>query len=150
LRDLPGEPVVVGYAPQLELIQRSALTISHGGLNTALESLAQGVPMVVLPVTYDQPGAGARVERSGLGRPIPVGRLRVRRLRDAVRRVLGNSAYRERAEKLQSSIEADDGLNRAAELIEAAFRKAREPCRPTTVGTLLTSVRPAGTERRAG
>ncbi len=71
LGDLPGDPVVVGYAPQLELVQRSALTISHGGLNTALESLACGVPMVVLPVAYDQPGVGARVEWSGVGRSIP-------------------------------------------------------------------------------
>src|SRR4029077_5741313 len=68
LGDLPGDPVVVGYAPQLELIRRSALTISHGGLNTVLESLAHGVPLVVLPVTYDQPGVGARVEWSGVGR----------------------------------------------------------------------------------
>ena len=121
LGDLPGDPVVVGYAPQLDLIRRSALTISHGGLNTALESLAWGVPMVVLPVAYDQPGVGARVEWSGVGRSIPVGRLTVDRLRDAVRIVLGNPAYRERAGRLQSSIEAADGLNRAADLIEGAF-----------------------------
>jgi UDP:flavonoid glycosyltransferase YjiC (YdhE family) len=121
LGDLPGPPVVVGYAPQLDLIQRSALTISHGGLNTVLESLAWGVPMVVLPVTYDQPGVGARVEWSGVGRSIPVGRLTVDRLRDAVRLVLANPAYRARASRMRSSIEAADGLNRAAELIEEAF-----------------------------
>ena len=121
LGDLPGDPIVVGYAPQLDLIRLSALTISHGGLNTALESLAQGVPMVVLPVAYDQPGVGARVEWSGVGRSIPVGQLTVDRLRDAVRIVLGNSAYRERAGRLQSSIEAADGLNRAADHIEEAF-----------------------------
>ena len=125
LGDLPGDPVVVGYAPQLELIRRSALTISHGGLNTALESLARGVPMVVLPVAYDQPGVGARVEWSGVGRSIPVGRLTVDRLRDAVRTVLGDPAYRERAGRLRSSIEAADGLNRAADLIEAAFGTGR-------------------------
>jgi UDP:flavonoid glycosyltransferase YjiC (YdhE family) len=121
LADLPGDPVVVGYAPQLDLIRQSALTISHGGLNTALESLAQGVPMVVLPVAYDQPGVGARVEWSGVGTSIPVGRLTVDRLHDAVRIVLGNPAYRERAGRLRSSIEAADGLNRAADLIERAF-----------------------------
>jgi MGT family glycosyltransferase len=121
LGDLPGDPVVVGYAPQLDLIRRSVLTISHGGLNTALESLAQGVPMVVLPVAYDQPGVGARVEWSGMGRSIPVGRVTVERLRDAVRLVLGDPAYRERAGRLRSSIEAADGLNRAADLIEGAF-----------------------------
>jgi zeaxanthin glucosyltransferase len=125
LRDLPGDPVVVGYAPQLELIQRAALTISHGGLNTALESLAQGVPMVVLPVAYDQPGVGARVEWSGVGRSIPVGRLTVDRLQDAVYLVLGDPSYRERATRLQASIEAADGLNRAADLIERAFGTGR-------------------------
>jgi UDP:flavonoid glycosyltransferase YjiC (YdhE family) len=121
LRELPGDPIVVGYAPQLELIRRSALTISHGGLNTTLESLERGVPMVVLPVTYDQPGVGARVEWSGVGRSIPVERLTVDRLRDAVRTVLGDPAYRERAGRLRSNIEAADGLNLAADLIEGAF-----------------------------
>jgi UDP:flavonoid glycosyltransferase YjiC (YdhE family) len=121
LGDLPGDPVVVGYAPQLELIRRSALTITHGGLNSALESLTWGVPMVVLPVTYDQPGVGTRVEWSGAGRTIPFGRLTLDRLRDAVRAVLRDPAHRERAGRLRSSIEAADGLNRAADLIEGAF-----------------------------
>jgi MGT family glycosyltransferase len=123
LGDLPGDPIVVGYAPQLDLIRRSALTISHGGLNTALESAAEGVPMVVLPVTYDQPGVGVRVEWAGVGRSIPVGRLTVERLRDAVRTVLDDPAYRARAGRLGASIAAADGLNRAAELIEEAFAK---------------------------
>jgi zeaxanthin glucosyltransferase len=106
LRDLPGDPIVVGYAPQLELVRRAALTISHGGLNTTLESAAQGVPMVVLPVTYDQPGVGARVEWSGVGRSIPVRRLTVDRLRDAIRTVLDNPSYRQRAAQVRASIEA--------------------------------------------
>jgi MGT family glycosyltransferase len=142
LGDLPGNPVVVGYAPQLALIQRSALTISHGGLNTALESLAQGVPMVVLPVAYDQPGVGARVEWSGAGRSIPVGRLTVDRLRDAVRTVLGTPAYRERAGRLQANIEAADGLNRAADLIEGAFGTGGSAV-PSEVGRLAR----AGSDR---
>src|SRR5262249_53146431 len=95
LGDLPGDPIVVGYAPQLELIERSVLTISHGGLNTALESLAHGVPMVVLPVTYDQPGVGARVEWAGVGRSIPIGRLTLDRLRDAVHLVFGHPGLRQ-------------------------------------------------------
>ena len=121
LDDLAGDPVVVGYAPQLELIQRSVLTISHGGLNTALESLAQGVPMVVLPVAYDQPGVGARVEWAGVGRSIPIGKVTVDRLRESVRTVLGNPEYRERAGQLRRSIEIADGLDRAAALIERIF-----------------------------
>jgi UDP:flavonoid glycosyltransferase YjiC (YdhE family) len=56
-----------------------------------------------------------------VGRSIPVGRLTVDRLRDAVRTVLGDPAYRERARRLRSNIEAADGLNQAADLIEGAF-----------------------------
>src|SRR5262249_52728584 len=125
LADLPGDPVVVGYAPQLDLIRHSALTISHGGLNTALESLALGVPMVVLPVTSDQPGGGAGVAWAGVGRSLPVARLTLERLRVAVRPVLDDPDYRVRAELLRSSIEAADGLNCAANLIEAAFGMRR-------------------------
>jgi zeaxanthin glucosyltransferase len=121
LGDLPGDPIVVGYAPQLELIRRSALTISHGGLNTVLESLERGVPLVVLPVANDQPGVGARVEWTGVGRSIPVGRVTAARLRDAVRAVLDEPAYRARAGWLRSSIEFADGLNRAADVIGVAF-----------------------------
>jgi MGT family glycosyltransferase len=129
LGSLPGDAIVVGYAPQLELIRRSALTISHGGLNTVLESLECGVPMVVVPVTNDQPGVGARVEWSGTGRSIPARRLTVGRLRNAVSTVLGDPSYRERAEALRSRIKAADGLNRAADLIEAAF--SLDPARLT-------------------
>jgi MGT family glycosyltransferase len=96
LGKLPGDPVVVGYAPQLDLIRQAALTISHGGLNTVLESLACGVPMVVLPVTYDQSGVGVRVEYAGLGRSIPIARLTLERLRVAVRTVLEHPGYRMR------------------------------------------------------
>jgi UDP:flavonoid glycosyltransferase YjiC (YdhE family) len=77
--------------------------------------------MVVLPVTNDQPGVGARVAWSGAGRSIPVGRLTAGRLSDAVCTVLGDPSYRERAEGLRSQLTAADGLNRAADLIEAAF-----------------------------
>jgi UDP:flavonoid glycosyltransferase YjiC (YdhE family) len=90
--------------------------------------------MVVLPVAYDQPGVGARVEWSGVGRSIPVGRLTVDRLRNAVRAVLDDPAYRERAFALRTSIKAADGLNRAADLIESAFGGGLRPCRPRVVG----------------
>jgi zeaxanthin glucosyltransferase len=133
LQNLPGDPIVVGYAPQLDLIQRSILTISHGGLNTTLESLACGVPMVVLPIAYDQPGVGARVEWSGVGRSIPIGRLTVKRLEDAVHNVLSNPIFRDRAIRLKENIQAADGLNLAADVIETALG-SREKATPRTSG----------------
>jgi zeaxanthin glucosyltransferase len=56
LRPVPSDAIIVRTAPQLQLLKRAALCISHAGMNTTLEALAQGVPMVAIPIGYDQPG----------------------------------------------------------------------------------------------
>jgi zeaxanthin glucosyltransferase len=117
-RDLPGDPIVVPYAPQLALLNRAALAIFHGGLNTALESLAHGVPMIAIPVTFDQPGVGARLVWTGTGRMIPVWDLTTGRLRKEMREVLNNPAYRTKAKLLQRQISAINGVKKAADIVE--------------------------------
>src|SRR5260221_3394134 len=57
----PSNTIMVKRAPQLELLKRASVCITHAGLNTALEALAQGVPQVASPVTSDQPGVSARI-----------------------------------------------------------------------------------------
>ena len=59
LGQIPSNTIVVRAAPQIDLLKRAALSITHAGLNTALEALAQGVPMVAIPVGFDQPGVAA-------------------------------------------------------------------------------------------
>ncbi|MEG3864073.1 glycosyltransferase, partial [Microcoleus sp. herbarium12] len=61
LPKLAGNPIVSGFAPQLELLQKATLTITHAGMNTTLESLRNGVPLVAIPVANDQPGVAARI-----------------------------------------------------------------------------------------
>ncbi len=113
--------ILVSQAPQLELLRQASLCITHGGLNTALEALAQGVPLVAIPVTNDQPGVAARILRSGTGLFVPLSELTVASLRQLVDAVLGAPTYRQRAREMKSGIENLDGLTMAAELIEAAF-----------------------------
>jgi UDP-glucoronosyl and UDP-glucosyl transferase len=45
---LPGDPIVVPYAPQESLLSKASLFLTHAGLNSALESLGHGIPIVVL------------------------------------------------------------------------------------------------------
>ncbi|HUG93453.1 MAG TPA: glycosyltransferase [Planctomycetaceae bacterium] len=118
---LPGSPLVVPYAPQLELLRRAALVITHAGMNTVLESLAQGVPLVAVPITNDQPGVAARVAWSGAGEVVPLRKLSAARLRTAVVRVLSRPSYRQHAERLQAAIERSGGLVRAGEIAELAI-----------------------------
>lgn len=127
---LPGAPIVVPTAPQLALLDRAAIAVTHAGLNTALEALARGVPMVAIPITNDQPGVARRLEWLGLAEVVTPRRLTAARLRHAVTRVLGHPGYRDRARARAAEIAAVDGVARAADIVEEAFRTGR----PVTVG----------------
>jgi zeaxanthin glucosyltransferase len=126
---LPGNCVAVARAPQLELLQRAALCITHAGMNTALESLAAGVPMVAIPVTNDQPAVAARIAHTQTGVVVPFRRINPAELQRAVRQVLGDDRYRDRARQLQTTIQAVNGLERAADIIERSFGAATQPPR---------------------
>jgi MGT family glycosyltransferase len=121
LQGLPGDPLVVGYAPQLELLKKATLTITHAGLNTTLECLTDGVPMVAIPIAFDQLGNAARIAWTGAGEFVPLSRLSVPRLRGAIQRVLTQESYKKNATRLQEAIRRAGGVSRAADIIEQAI-----------------------------
>lgn len=117
--ELPGaQPLIVKYAPQLELLQQASLTITHAGLNTTLESLTCGVPIIGIPITNDQPGVAARIAWTGTGEFIPLQRLRVSNLQQGIQKVLAGESYKQNALRLQTAIRNAGGVARAADIIE--------------------------------
>jgi zeaxanthin glucosyltransferase len=118
LTNLPGSPLVVGYAPQLELLQRATLTITHAGMNTALESLSNGVPMVAIPIANDQPGVAARIAWTGAGEMVSLAKSGSWRLQAAVKQVLAEDSYKQNAVRLQAAIHRAGGVSRAADIVE--------------------------------
>ena len=124
LGPIPSNVIVVEKAPQLELLKRAALCITHAGLNTTLETLAQGVPMVAIPIAYDQPGVAARIAHHGVGEFIEVDDLTVDGLHALIQKVLKTPAYRENAQRFKNIITKRHGLDVASEAIESTFKKA--------------------------
>ena len=116
--DLPGSPLVVKFAPQRELLMRAALTITHAGLNTTLESLGEGVPLVAVPITSEQPAIAARIRWTGTGDFISLSGLTAERLCSAIERVGGNPSYRQAAQRMKTAIGRTRGSERAVEVIE--------------------------------
>lgn len=112
-----GSPLVVGNAPQLELLQKASLTITHAGLNTALESISHGVPMVAIPIANDQPGVAARIVWTGCGEMV-LPKLNVSKLRGAIERVLTQESYRHNTVRLQTANQQAGGVTKAADIIE--------------------------------
>jgi len=122
LGSVPSNTILVRSAPQIELLKRATLCITHAGLNTTLEALGQGVPMVAIPIGYDQPGVAARIAYHGVGEFVEVGDLTAERLSDLIQRVQANPSYRERGRYFQKVIAETRGLEVAADRIEQAVQ----------------------------
>jgi zeaxanthin glucosyltransferase len=122
LEPIPPNTIVVGTAPQTELLKRAALCITHAGLNTTLESLTEGVPMVAIPIGYDQPGVARRITYHGVGEFVAVENLTRQRLAKLIAKVRSNPAYRDKAHWFQKIIKEKRGLDAAADIVERAFR----------------------------
>lgn len=116
-----GDPIIVPEAPQPQLIHRADLVITHGGLNTVLESLKQGVPMVAIPIANDQPGVARRMEWIGAGEMVPLSRATPKNLREAAMRVMQNSSYRVKAQWCRERIRSLDGLKTATDIVESVL-----------------------------
>ena len=136
LGPIPSNAIVVRSAPQIELLKRAALCITHAGLNTVLESLAQGVPMVAIPIAYDQPGTAARIAYHGVGELVELDELTTEGLRGLIEKVLQDPSYRERAGYFRKVISKTRGLDVAANIIEQAFQKYQtEVLQPSLIST---------------
>jgi MGT family glycosyltransferase len=117
----PRNAIIVPRAPQLDLLKLASVCITHAGLNTVLESLAQGVPQVAIPVTFDQPSVAARIAYRQTGVVTSLDKLTPDHLSELLDEVLINPIYRANAKKLQRKISEADGLAVAADVVEQAL-----------------------------
>jgi zeaxanthin glucosyltransferase len=118
---VPKNAIVVNNAPQLELLKKASVCITHAGCNTVLEALTQGVPQIAIPVTNDQPGVAARVANKKTGKTTSLDGLDASNLSTLLDEVLNNPLYRDNSRSIQKAIAKKNGLSIAADLLEQAF-----------------------------
>lgn len=120
-----GATWVTDFAPQRAAVARADAVVTHAGLNTVMDALAAGTPLLALPIAFDQPGAAARVAHAGAGLRLDPRTATVRRLREAIARLLAEPAFGERAAALGAGVRQAGGAPLAALLAERAVRERR-------------------------
>ena len=118
---LPGDPLVRDFWPQEAVLRRCAAAVLHGGFNTVLDALAAGVPIVALPIAFEQPGTAARINYVGAGRVLSPRGLTTTMLAEALRGVMAAPSYRAAARRIGDEMAASGGAARAAALVSAAL-----------------------------
>lgn len=127
LGDLPSNVRAFAKVPQLTLLSRAALFVTHGGMNSVNEALYYGVPMIVLPFGLDQPLVGRELQRRKLGRVIAPRELTAARLWRTAKELLRDLEAREARLAMKRKMRASGGNREVTRRIleDLAAREAR-------------------------
>jgi zeaxanthin glucosyltransferase len=113
---------VRAFVPQQAVLAHADLCVTHAGLNTALECLATGVPMLALPLTHDQPGVAARIAQCGAGLRLHPWQRNTARIADGVRTLLADPRYRQTAQGFAAQAGTWGGAAGAIDRVEVTIR----------------------------
>ncbi|NKI20684.1 glycosyltransferase family 1 protein [Paenibacillus dendritiformis] len=100
----PSNILITDYAPQLEILKKADLVLTHGGYGTIKECIAFAVPMIVFPCIYDQPGNAARVEHKGIGVRRDIGKITRSDLEGLIESMLTDMTYKKNIASLKDRI----------------------------------------------
>jgi UDP:flavonoid glycosyltransferase YjiC (YdhE family) len=106
------------FLPQPAILPQVDLVITHGGNNTVTEAFHHGLPMVVLPLFWDQVDNAQRVDETGFGVRLATYDFEDAELTGAVDRLLADAPLRARMRSIAARLQANPGTVRAADLIE--------------------------------
>jgi UDP:flavonoid glycosyltransferase YjiC (YdhE family) len=106
------------FIPQADILPCCDIVICHGGSGSVIGALAHGKPMVLLPMGADQPLNAARAAALGVAQVLDVMQATPTTVATAVRAVLDDVSYRERAELLRAECLALPGPDDAVGLLE--------------------------------
>ena len=122
-QQLPPTVLARDYAPLARLLPRSAAFVHHGGIGSAAQALAAGVPQLVVPYAYDQFDNGERLRKLGCGRV--VAQLDQLDLAEtALRELLGDAAVAAACARCRDLMEPGEvATARAADVVEAVAVK---------------------------
>jgi MGT family glycosyltransferase len=106
------------FLPQPSILPQCDLLITHGGNNTVCEGFHFGLPMIGLPLFWDQYDNAQRLDETGFGVRLPTYDWTDDSLIDAVDRLLADDALRARMATIATQIRAEPGRIAAAEVLE--------------------------------
>ena len=106
------------FLPQPSILPQCDLLITHGGNNTTCEGFHFGLPMIGLPLFWDQYDNAQRLDETGFGVRLPTYDWTEDQLVGAVNRLLGDGELRNRMRANAEVVRADPGRVKGADLLE--------------------------------
>lgn len=133
---VPRNVRLVNWAPQLEMLKKASMMITHGGLGTVKECIFFGVPMIVFPLSREQPLNAARVVHHGIGRCGDIRSVSVEQVTELIGGIESNPSFKEKAELMGRRFHEVEASGRGVKVIEKVLEVlARKKANRLCVGT---------------
>lgn len=123
---VPSNTFVAEYIPHDVLLPKVDVMVTNGGYGAVQRALSTGVPLVVAGNTEDKPEVAARVAWTGAGVNLRTGTPSQDVIRRAVRDVLTDDRYRNRARGLEAAFAQRDGVAEIGVLVDEVIAE-RQP-----------------------
>ncbi|KJB87868.1 glycosyl transferase [Paenibacillus sp. E194] len=128
---IPDNFIIEPYLPQLEVLKQVDVFITHAGMNSTSEALYYDVPLVMIPLTSDQPMVAMQVKNRGAGVIVDHQGLTPEVLRSALLEVLHTPSYKQQASAIGKSLREAGGYVRAAEIVMRVVGNTADQPLPT-------------------
>jgi UDP:flavonoid glycosyltransferase YjiC (YdhE family) len=122
--EVPENAVVEDWSSYGQVVPEAALVVCSGGHGAVTKILASGTPLLVCPPGADMAENGARVAWAGAGLSLPGRLVAPGPLRWAVRRLLSDPSFTERAREIADWSRRTDGSTRAAGILERSVESS--------------------------
>lgn len=121
---LPSNCLLLKTAPQIDVLKRASLYITHCGMNSTSEAISYGVPVVAMPILADQPRIAYRITDE-LGFGVRLAHFETNFIKNAMYKVLTDKSFYERIIRYSKISRMYDGAKNSARYTVEFIRKIK-------------------------
>ena len=115
---LPENVILRPKVPQLEILKRADLFLTHCGMNSTTETIKYGVPIIGIPIQGDQPLVARRVcDELSAGIRLDMSNLKSDEIADAIDKVLSDEKYAKNMKDLSLASAKYNGILEGTKII---------------------------------
>jgi MGT family glycosyltransferase len=118
---VPDNVEVRSWVPQLGVLRKADLFVTHAGAGGSQEGLATATPMIAVPQAVDQFGNADVLQGLGVARHIAASDATAEALREAALALVDDPEVAVRLQRIRAEMANEGGTRRAADLVEAGL-----------------------------
>ncbi|HEY0763686.1 MAG TPA: nucleotide disphospho-sugar-binding domain-containing protein [Pyrinomonadaceae bacterium] len=115
---VPSHVYLSRWAPQLQMLSRASVMITHAGAGATKECIINGVPMLAVPMMRDQFDCAERIVYHGLGLRADIEHINAAEVCSMLEHLLADGSCRARVNAMREEFRRVDAMNVGVELIE--------------------------------